>query len=94
MATTIQPKRNFTGSVQVEGKNVGPSDIATLGEFGCQTSPGLDTTASAITMGESRTLATTTTQEGGTSSRLTNQTMEIEAQVTGDIYFDVYPPHI
>ena len=57
MPTTIQPKRNFTGSVQVEVNNAGQSDIATLGEFGCQASPGLDTTASATTMGESRTLA-------------------------------------
>ena len=63
MATTIQPKRNFTGSVQVVGNNAGQSDIATLGEFGCQASPGLDTTASAITMGESRTLAKTQKQE-------------------------------
>ena len=27
-------------------------------------------------------------------TRLTNQTLEIEAEVTGDIYFDVYPPYI
>ena len=57
MPTTTQPKRNFAGNVQVEGNNAGQSDIATLGEFGCQASPGLDTTASATTMGESRTLA-------------------------------------
>ena len=27
-------------------------------------------------------------------TRLTNQTLEIEAEVTGDIYFDVFPPYI
>ena len=27
-------------------------------------------------------------------TRLTNQTLEIEAEVTGDIYFDIYPPYI
>ena len=30
----------------------------------------------------------------GGESRITNQTIEIEAEVTGDIYFDVYPPYI
>ena len=54
---SIQALRNFAGNVQVEGNNAGQSDIATLGEFGCQASPGLDTTASATTMDESKTLA-------------------------------------
>ena len=65
IATTVHVKRNFAGNVQVEGNNAGQSDIATLGEFGCQASPGLDTTASATTMGKSRTLAKTKKKKKG-----------------------------
>ena len=64
MATTMQLKRNFTGSVQVDGNNAGQSGIATPGEFGCQASPGLDTTAGATTMGDSRTLANKNKKHG------------------------------
>ena len=35
-----------------------------------------------------------TSVDGSGENRITNQTLEIEAEVTGDIYFDIFPPHI